>query len=82
MKYVCELCGTVYDEAVGDPRGGIAPGTPFASIPQHWTCPGCGCEKEAFNPQQAAEKAAPKAPGSDQFWQAVKYPDAKLQSDR
>ena len=26
MKYVCDACGYVYDEAAGDPEHGIAPG--------------------------------------------------------
>lgn len=81
MKYVCELCGTVYDEALGDARGAIAPGTPFASIPQHWACPGCGCGKEAFNPHKAPEQpTAP--PAADRFWQDTKYADAKTESER
>ena len=36
MKYVCEVCGYVYDPAVGDPDGGIAPGTAFEDIPEDW----------------------------------------------
>ena len=32
-KYLC-VCGYEYDPAVGDPDGGIAPGTPFESIPE------------------------------------------------
>lgn len=50
MKYSCELCGFVYDEEVGDVRNGIAPGTKFADLPRDFECPGCGYEKEAFNP--------------------------------
>ena len=41
-KYVCETCGYVYDPAVGDPDGGIAPGTAFEDIPEDWVCPVCG----------------------------------------
>ena len=29
MKYICDVCGWEYDEAVGDPEHGIAPGTSF-----------------------------------------------------
>lgn len=50
MKYICELCGYVYDEQAGDPRSGIQPGTAFGELPQTFECPGCGYEKEAFNP--------------------------------
>ena len=44
-KYICELCGYIYDPEVGDPDSGIAPGTPFESIPDDWACPLCGAEK-------------------------------------
>ena len=40
-KYVCEVCGWVYDEALGDPEHGIAPGTKFE-------CPLCGVGKDQF----------------------------------
>ncbi|MGE4425795.1 MAG: rubredoxin [Solirubrobacteraceae bacterium] len=40
--YVCPECGYRYDEAAGDDREGFAPGTPFAQIPDTWTCPDCG----------------------------------------
>lgn len=46
-KYVCP-CGWVYDPAVGDPDGGIAPGTPFEDIPDDWVCPVCGLGKDMF----------------------------------
>ncbi|MFX4263768.1 rubredoxin [Pelotomaculum propionicicum] len=47
-KYVCSVCGYVYDPEVGDPDGGIAPGTPFADIPDDWVCPVCGAGKKEF----------------------------------
>jgi rubredoxin len=50
MKYVCIACGYVYDEAVGDPDGGIAAGTQFADIPEDWVCPTCGVGKDMFEP--------------------------------
>ena len=50
-KYVCNVCGYVYDPAVGDPDGGIAPGTPFADIPDDWVCPVCGAGKNEFEKQ-------------------------------
>ena len=54
MKYVCELCGWVYDEAAGDTRHGIAPGTAFADLPEDYECPGCYMGKEAFNKLKTA----------------------------
>ena len=48
VKYVCEICGYEYDESVGDPDNGIAPGTKFEDLPEDWTCPLCGVGKENF----------------------------------
>jgi rubredoxin/flavin reductase (DIM6/NTAB) family NADH-FMN oxidoreductase RutF len=50
-KYVCSVCGYEYDPAVGDPDGGIAPGTAFEDIPEDWVCPVCGVSKDQFNEQ-------------------------------
>jgi rubredoxin len=47
-KYVCQVCGYVYDPAAGDPDGGIGPGTPFEDLPDDWTCPVCGASKDDF----------------------------------
>lgn len=48
-KYVCSVCGYVYDPAVGDPKNGIAPGTPFEELPEDWHCPRCKKGKDKFN---------------------------------
>ena len=48
-KYVCNVCGYEYDPAVGDPDGGIAPGTAFEDIPDDWVCPVCGVGKDQFS---------------------------------
>jgi rubredoxin len=47
-QYRCTACGWVYDPKVGDPDGGIKPGTPFESIPDTWVCPVCGADKSMF----------------------------------
>ncbi|WP_243277004.1 rubredoxin [Desulfallas sp. Bu1-1] len=47
-KYVCTICGYVYDPAVGDPENGIAPDTSFERLPDDWVCPVCGAGKEEF----------------------------------
>ena len=39
MKYVCTVCGWEYDESVGYPEGGIAPGTPWSEVPEDFECP-------------------------------------------
>jgi rubredoxin len=44
-KYVCNLCGYVYDPADGDPDNGVAPGTAFEDLPEDWVCPLCGAGK-------------------------------------
>ena len=46
-KFECP-CGYVYDPALGDPDGGIKPGTPFKDIPKDWKCPVCGASKSDF----------------------------------
>ncbi len=48
-KYICDLCGYVYDPAVGDPDNDVAPGTAFADIPDDWVCPDCGAPKSEFS---------------------------------
>ena len=53
MRYVCSICGYVYDEA--------KQGKPFAALPETWTCPLCGAAKSAFAPEKAAAKQ-PAAP--------------------
>lgn len=50
-KYVCNVCGYVYDPEVGDPDNGIAPGTPFDQLPDSWVCPECGVGKDEFTKQ-------------------------------
>ena len=52
VKYVCEICGYEYDESVGDPDNGIAPGTKFEDLPEDWTCPLCGVGKENFSKEE------------------------------
>ena len=51
QKFVCTVCGYVYDPAVGDPASGIAAGTDFEDIPDDWVCPLCGVGKDQFEAQ-------------------------------
>jgi rubredoxin len=46
----CRVCWYVYDPSVGDPVWQIAPGTAFADLPPHWTCPNCAAEMGGFLP--------------------------------
>lgn len=47
-KYVCTVCGYIYDPEIGDIDSGIQPGTAFIDIPEDWVCPECGVGKEDF----------------------------------
>lgn len=48
-KYVCLVCGWVYDEALGSPADGLAPGTRWEDVPDDWVCPECGAAKDDFD---------------------------------
>jgi len=47
-KWVCTVCGYVYDPQLGDPGNGVEPGTSFEDVPEDWTCPDCGVGKDSF----------------------------------
>ena len=49
-KWICIICGYIYDEAVGIPDQGVAAGTKFDDLPPDWVCPECGSPKESFEP--------------------------------
>ena len=51
-KWVCALCGYIYDPAEGDPAHGVAPGTPWEQVPASWSCPLCGVDKGMFKPAE------------------------------
>ena len=48
MRYVCTLCGYVYDEELGDPEKGILPGTKWKDVDPDYLCPLCGADKSLF----------------------------------
>ena len=50
-KYVCDVCGYVYDPADGDPENGVPAGTPWEKVPADWVCPICGASKSEFSKQ-------------------------------
>lgn len=56
-KYECMVCGYVYDEALGIPEEGIAPGTKWEDLPADWACPLCGATKDEFEKQGGSEAA-------------------------
>jgi rubredoxin len=51
-KYVCTLCGYVYDPEAGDPDNGVAPGTKWEDVPEDWECPVCGASKDDFEKEE------------------------------
>lgn len=50
QKYVCQVCGYIYDPALGDPDDGVEPGVSFENLPDNWVCPICGVPKDEFVP--------------------------------
>jgi flavin reductase (DIM6/NTAB) family NADH-FMN oxidoreductase RutF/rubredoxin len=52
QKYVCNICGYIYDPVKGDPQHGIPAGTAFDDIPDNWVCPVCGATKKDFSPMK------------------------------
>ena len=51
-RYVCTICGYVYDPAQGDPDNNVAAGTSFDDVPDDWTCPVCGAGKDDFEVEE------------------------------
>lgn len=47
-KYICIICGYIYDERLGDPDEGIPAGTKWEDVPDDWMCPDCGVGKNEF----------------------------------
>lgn len=52
VKFICDICGYVYDEKLGDPENGVAPGTKWADMPEDWVCPLCGVGQDEFSPAE------------------------------
>ena len=48
-RWLCSVCGIIYDEAKGWPDEGLAPGTRWDDVPLNWTCPDCGAIKGDFD---------------------------------
>ena len=50
-KYVCDVCGYIYDPAIGDSEANIPAGTAFENLSDEWSCPVCGASKSEFSPE-------------------------------
>lgn len=48
-KYVCDVCGYIYDEEIGDPDNGVEAGTKWEDVPEDFLCPLCGVGKDEFS---------------------------------
>jgi rubredoxin len=51
-RYVCSICGYVYDPEQGDPDNGVDPGTKWEDVPDDWECPVCGASKDDFEKEE------------------------------
>ncbi len=49
-KFVCDVCGYIYDPELGDPDSKMPAGTSFDALPDSWVCPLCGAGKDNFSP--------------------------------
>jgi GntR family transcriptional regulator/MocR family aminotransferase len=56
-RFICSGCYFIYDDRLGLPAQGVAPGTPVAAFPDAWRCPDCGSPKSTFRPHSRAEAA-------------------------
>ena len=78
QKYICRICGFIYDEEFGDPDSGLAPGTRYADIPDDWTCPLCGVSKVDMILLGDFQQQARAASSVTQLYSHIKRPaDAK-----
>lgn len=82
-KYMCPDCKYSYDEVTGDPHEGFPAGTPWAQIPEEWSCPDCAVrDKEDFElidgsaVSVAASAPAPTAPTPERPVTATKVVEA------
>lgn len=55
-KYVCTICGYIYDEDIGNPEGGVSPETKWEDIPEKWVCPLCGASKHEFKENEISSQ--------------------------
>ena len=48
-KYICSVCGYIYDEANGCPENDVDEGTLWDDVDDGFVCPVCGAGKEMFS---------------------------------
>lgn len=54
-KYICNICGFIYDEAEGYLKGNIQPGTKWSDLPNSWVCPLCTAAQSDFTKEETEE---------------------------
>jgi rubredoxin-NAD+ reductase len=47
-RYLCVVCGYIYEEETGDPDSNLIAGTRWEDVPEDWVCPDCGASKDDF----------------------------------
>ncbi len=77
-KYVCSICGYIYDEASGCPEGDISPGTVWADVPSSFVCPLCGASKAEFNEKKEDSKPAASTSATLSLPVDISYTAAEL----
>ena len=48
-KFICDVCGWIYDPELGAPDIGVDPGVPFTDLEDDFLCPLCGVGKDQFS---------------------------------
>ena len=81
MKYACDTCGMIYDEALGDPKRKVPAGTALKDLPRHYACPLCGADKDSYIPLEQHASQAQRT-DTQEFWNNAKYSDAPGDSQR
>ncbi len=78
-KYICSICGYIYDEASGYPEGNIPPGTAWADVPSSFVCPLCGASKAEFHEKEGEPpRTAASASDTPSLPDDISYSAAEL----
>ena len=81
MKFVCDLCGWIYDSEVGDPKRKIPAGTLPEDISKYSGCPVCGADWESFTKLDGQKNTPAVGKQEHTVWSSMKY-ETKLESER
>lgn len=81
MKYICDLCGWIYDSDVGDPKQKIPAGTLPEDISKYFGCPICGADWASFTKAEPRNNKPVVGKQDHSVWSSMKY-EAKTESER